>query len=341
MARSYFSRILPGGVGKTLVPPRPVSNLWKAALIDSMEAEAPQEASGQAAIHGEGRIEAAPEPGGGTGIATRPRAAIAGRQEMAVQSVRPSPGARQGQAPNRGGAMPPYSADHFESNPARSNTPPAALDANHTHPLDPVTPPQAESTRRQSQNPSMTPDWHKARSRPHLEPARSTGEQARAMVPGMRGAELGTPLKDTAGPGSGAPAISPEWSDSKWAPRQARARNQGQEAADRTPDLYRADLAPGRESAQVGVAGPEAMPPSLKPVPREMPVFEPVRPIEAASARAGMLQDEPRPAEKNSVQIGKIEVQVVSPPDPVRYAAAPAQAKGRLARGYALWPTWQ
>jgi hypothetical protein len=47
-------------------------------------------------------------------------------------------------------------------------------------------------------------------------------------------------------------------------------------------------------------------------------------------------REEPR-AEKNAVHIGKIEVQVVSPPAPARHTAAPAPSKGRLARGYALW----
>ncbi len=48
-------------------------------------------------------------------------------------------------------------------------------------------------------------------------------------------------------------------------------------------------------------------------------------------------RDESRASEKNAVHIGKIEVQVVSPPAPARHTAAPAPPKGRLARGYALW----
>ena len=45
-------------------------------------------------------------------------------------------------------------------------------------------------------------------------------------------------------------------------------------------------------------------------------------------------------AAKNTVEIGRIEVQVVSPPAAVRYVAAPAAPRGRLARGYGLWPAW-
>jgi hypothetical protein len=48
-------------------------------------------------------------------------------------------------------------------------------------------------------------------------------------------------------------------------------------------------------------------------------------------------REESRASEKNAVHIGKIEVQVVSPPAPARHTAAPAPPKGRLARGYALW----
>jgi hypothetical protein len=48
-------------------------------------------------------------------------------------------------------------------------------------------------------------------------------------------------------------------------------------------------------------------------------------------------RDESSASEKNAVHIGKIEVQVVSPPAPARHTAAPAPPKGRLARGYALW----
>jgi hypothetical protein len=57
-------------------------------------------------------------------------------------------------------------------------------------------------------------------------------------------------------------------------------------------------------------------------------------------ARQGSNHEETH--EKTStVQIGKIEVQVLPPPLPsYRQALPPAPPKGRLARGYALWPGW-
>jgi hypothetical protein len=67
---------------------------------------------------------------------------------------------------------------------------------------------------------------------------------------------------------------------------------------------------------------------------------EPVRHRERTAWNAP-AQEESRTSSGNSVQIGKIEVQVISPPAPVRYAAAPAAPKGRLARGYTLWQAWQ
>ncbi|HEY4364597.1 MAG TPA: hypothetical protein VGN17_26775 [Bryobacteraceae bacterium] len=69
-------------------------------------------------------------------------------------------------------------------------------------------------------------------------------------------------------------------------------------------------------------------------------IEEPVRHRER-TLREASAQEDVRAASKNSIQIGKIEVQVVSPPVPVRYVAAPAAPKGRLARGYTLWSAWQ
>jgi hypothetical protein len=73
----------------------------------------------------------------------------------------------------------------------------------------------------------------------------------------------------------------------------------------------------------------------LQPMDRATPTFR-----EHSRAHQSPIPEEP--SEKtNTVQIGKIEVQVLPPPvSSYRQAPPPAQPKGRLARGYALWPSW-
>src|SRR5271165_4636283 len=105
MARSYFNRILPGGTGRTLIPPRPVSNLWKSARIDSLEAEAPREASERLPFRGESPpspvVAPMPAPVSPAAFATRPRAGIAGPQRTARRSSRPAPGVAASYTPGR------------------------------------------------------------------------------------------------------------------------------------------------------------------------------------------------------------------------------------------------
>jgi hypothetical protein len=72
---------------------------------------------------------------------------------------------------------------------------------------------------------------------------------------------------------------------------------------------------------------------------RPMPL-EPARRREAQrSEQAASAQRERRWQQKNTIQIGRIEVQVVSPPAVVQ-RVAPAPPTARLARGYTLWSNW-
>jgi hypothetical protein len=103
------------------------------------------------------------------------------------------------------------------------------------------------------------------------------------------------------------------------------------------------------EPRRAANAGPESTP--ERPERAGLaPIADALAPERAAFAQArtearrlrepGVAQEEPRAAARNGVQIGKIEIQVVSPPGQVRHAPAAAPARGRLARGYALWAAW-
>lgn len=109
---------------------------------------------------------------------------------------------------------------------------------------------------------------------------------------------------------------------------------------------------------QAGQSTAREMPVSKTPA-SEMPVKKaPVEKVPARSSRQEMVElappvrgrelqvgargksnaEAPRTAQRSTVQIGKIEVQVVSPPAP-SFHPAPPPPKARLARGYALWPS--
>ena len=77
----------------------------------------------------------------------------------------------------------------------------------------------------------------------------------------------------------------------------------------------------------------EARTPALEPVPPERPLSR--RPSDSDSGAAAKSQT--ASPERNKVEIGKLEVQVIAPPPRPSVQPAPA-AKARLARGYALWP---
>jgi hypothetical protein len=82
--------------------------------------------------------------------------------------------------------------------------------------------------------------------------------------------------------------------------------------------------------------------PALRTQPRLEPIESPMptRSREAfRAARQTSTAEEPR-AKSNTVQIGKIEVQIVPPPASSYRTPPPAPPKARLARGYGLWPGW-
>jgi hypothetical protein len=84
-------------------------------------------------------------------------------------------------------------------------------------------------------------------------------------------------------------------------------------------------------SAEERLTDPAAQPPMhLEPMRLTMPS----RPERTAPA-----QSQARSEQRNTIQIGRIEVQVVSPPAVVQ-RAAPAAPTTRLARGYTLWSSW-
>jgi hypothetical protein len=280
MAGSYFSRMLRRSA-TPLVPPRPISNLWKSSRLGRTEAESAPEvpslvtsrAPRITATESEPAVATAPavssSPGEGTPAAHR------------VTNHELTPVARPAAARER--IREAAKASSRELEPQRE---PSAQ-------LAPAVKPEA---------PQLAADsW---------QPSRSAAVLLPEPVPEMRPArEPLPPQQRSERPVAGAPMTSSE-------PAAA---------------LARAMIAAAAAKREASASRPPAAPSRLG---------EPIQPREPAP-RSSSTQEHTRAESRNSVQIGKIEVQVVAPAGPVRYAPAPAAPKGRLARGYSLWAAWQ
>jgi len=372
MARSYFSRILHGAGGPALAPPRPVSNLWKSVRIDSMAVEAPQETASQVPYRSSRRRAAAAaepenEPVVSRAFETKPEphAAVPVPPRQAPTSSQPFQEAA-GNAPREGHVVRPVDGpansrtaqvgDPVEPGTARSHVPRAA-------PRNDVAP---KPDRGVSESPEPAPSQQQAmpseRPRQDLRPQHAPARAVPARPDTKPQAPVPAPMAQPGNDPVRHREPSAAWNTPpQEEPRAAAApmaqsgheplRHREPNAAGNNPpqEEPRAAAAPlpqariqparNREPDAAWTAPLQEPPEATAPFAKAR--IEPVRHREPAAAWNTPPREEPGAAAKNSVHIGKIEVQVVSPPAPVRYAAPPVPPKGRLARGYALWSTWQ
>jgi hypothetical protein len=278
MPRSYFSRMVRGGGGAALIPPRPVSNLWKSARMEGAAVEAVPERLSPAPSLRARRVEVEPaiEPASASPVDTR---IVTREVSEEVAPERPRSAVRENEAPYR--RPRPDEA-------LREETKPRAPSSTASVPVQP------EVSAIKNRVDTAGPRWNTVPSR-------------------TNDAELPHELKP-------------------------RGRSEEEPTHAERPSV---DSEPSRQSAPAKKAAMETMEPAVfQPAARTAArIEEPARTRERA-ARNAATQEEARTTSKNSVQIGKIEVQVVTPAAPVRYAPAPAAPKGRLARGYSLWAAW-
>lgn len=312
MARSYFSRMVQGS-GEKLVPPRTVANLWKSARIQRTAAEAP------------------PDTVSETPFQSRRPARVGGTEYGPAAPLPVEPKVE----PVAAVSMPRRKGPKSKNHPPREEqltmpvTPAIALKAM------PMTAPVEIA------NAANVPPVDAAAD------AKNGG--ARKADPGMPEIVPSTSARNPESPKLvPAPGRSPEVRKPEPAAGSIAQTGMGKER--RGPDL-----AAQQEPVRVTPANSERKPKAPVPAPaatvhaapvqtapvQAAPVqMEPVRHREPMASRPIAAREEPAAAARNGVQIGRIEVQIVSPPPPVKYVAAPAAPKGRLARGYALWPGW-
>jgi hypothetical protein len=342
MARSYFSRILPGARSPALAPARPVSNLWKSVRIDSTLAAASPEIPAQAPDRGSRRRAAA---------AADPEAAPAISRRFEIQP-KPEPPTAAPASPRQA----PTSSPPFQKAAG-----PAPREEHVVRPADGPLNSKAASTRYAGEREPATSDVPRAALKNDVarkpDQAVTNGPEP---APGQRPAiSPKEPRRDLRPPQAHVRAVPAEPDTKLQAPPRAVSVQPGGQPVQRS-EPSAAWNPPPREEPPAAAAPPQARiqparnrePDAAASAPQQQEPtaaaatlaparIEPVRHREPAAGWNAPSRAESGVAASNAVHIGKIEVQVVTPPAPVRYAAPAAPPKGRLARGYALWSTWQ
>jgi hypothetical protein len=297
MPHSYFSRMVRGQDGVVLQPPRPISTLWKSARIDWLTS-----------------LSAPSEIAPRASSVVSPRA-LAGQFPTRPPASRPTAAeGRTAPAPGPSDERPQEAESRGEPREARKLLPA----------LVPVEPPQsgartsvvAASSPRERPPSTSAPNSLPTSPFPARAKSVSTREQASGQDDRVTQL-LPTPRKVP-------PSVRPR-------PLEPAAttfkRLPAAPPSIPATEHYSADFtAPAKSRA-------EARTPALEPVPPERPLSR--RPSDSASGAASKSQT--ASAERNKVEIGKLEVQVIAPPPRPSLPPAPV-AKARLARGYALWP---
>ena len=310
MQRSYFSRIARGQTGEVLLPPRPVQNLWKTARLDWLASRA-----------------SAPE----MEASTRPSTVAA--RNTHLPEVFPTRFAQ------RAAAVPARlpASEEIVARPAGKQAAAA--------PVTPAPAPRREqeqstvghSRQRERIKKSPEPVQPLRASRPVQPPQSVLKLTAMAVYEPALGPIPEQPKQGIAAPEAPVPTGSAQLLPT---PRQCApsVRRQAAEPAGvpSAPQLPAASAGPAPRRAHFRAADYSS---SAGPV----PVLDPLRPEHAwrrAADRSPASPVEPRSTvpEQNKVEIGKLEVHVVAPPQ--RPQVPPTAARTRLARGYAFGPGW-
>jgi len=324
MARSYFSRLVRGGESALLAPQRPTSNLWKTAQMDaavSVPDAAPAPTSHRNPMQRSRAAEPVPPPMPAA-LQSRPAPPLApaepvgsGPRTRASQAVVPVEASRnppEVAASGRVEAAQHDAAGRAERGRAGQRQAVPALQAPERAALAVASPSSAPafSARRE---PSRQPAVPATAARP----AEAKSFPAEARLPHAL-----EPI----------PPVARLATERQPAPVSVSASHgHAADAAHAAPAFLPAP-APIAEPAS-GITPPQAR---LQPIEWATPTRS--RELSRA-ARQSPTPQEPR-ANGNTVQIGKIEVQVVPPVASSYRPAQPAPTKVRLARGYALWPGW-
>ncbi len=318
MARSYFNRLVHGGDAPRLEPLRPISNLWKTAQIDAA-AESPSAKPFPVPARASFPQRSAKEP-------VKPPA-----------SMRPSAPIGPPKASLVAPMQPAFASANTQANPA------ARVEA-----VSPHSRPSSTVPRRRDRNDfSETPHKRPEQSNPtHTAPeVESPPQPSVTWVPPSR--EFSVQSSATERHAALPPAIPKDAPPSR-TPEPILSTARPSEMAPPSPD-HAGTQAPAAAPAPA-VARPATSPLPVAPAPMA-PVATPIHHPHVEAVLANWFREPSRttrpnatpteaPSQANTVQIGKIEVQVISPPQPSPRSAPPLPPTARLARGYALWPGW-
>ena len=371
MARSYFSRVVEGSRLAALTPPRPVSSLWKTARVAQLGQGADQDLGTEGlrpGMRGEPSImspndrnssprneqrrrnpqtlAAAPgvaapaathvtsgpvpshKPLNSESVATPPSAAVpktvstrrTHAKDAASEDSKPVLRPTDRQRELRATGLPPEPASSPALSPAlspasgrasRTSKPPAASPQSVAKSPDVLQPPASNQIGRHASPQPASPEPPVQVSPGTRQPVRDTANALREAISADARAEIIRRF-------SPRPQPEPQWTARHAAPSTTADPIAPQRTPYRTPDS----------------PAPALLEPSL-------PTQNPVTPPRAHRSTTAPPPREPIPSletPRTTVQIGKIEVQVIPPIATVRPAAPAAEPKQRLARGYALWP---
>jgi len=318
VARSYFSRLVRGGESALLAPPRPMSNLWKTVQIDAAAAApdvGPLSASHRSTMQRTRVAEPVP-PLNLVEVESPPATHLS-----PARPVQSSSRTRTSQTSVSGEMLHPTPAaatlvraeatrQHGASRAGQEQAGPA-LQA-----WEPAAPAMAATSSARSVSSRREPSTRPTGSMPAAHPVEAHPIPTETRLP-----DAVEPIPPVARPA---------------------AERQSMTASGNAPQDDAADASSVPQDSSTPGSLAEAARRALRPQARLQPM-ESATPISfrepSRTARQSSTMEEPR-AKANTVQIGKIEVQVVPPPASSYRPAPPAQPKVRLARGYALWPGW-
>jgi hypothetical protein len=341
VARSFFSRLVRGGGSAPLAPPRPVSNLWKRAQIDAAAAGPRTES-----LSASGGFTIQPSRTADPAQPLKP-AEVESWPAPQLSSVKPAQSASRARAPKTSVPIETLRPSPAAAVSPKIETAPqdAAQRAEHGQP-DPVPDPREPTVRSLGSRPAglpsdvaEIPNRRFASAISSAPPVSSRGEllaQPPTPSPSLRPIEAKPIPTEARRPDQLQPNPRVARPAAAAADRQS-IRLSGRATQDDAADGARA-TSPFPVRAPITEAPGRAQPPQSR-LP-SVGLAAPIRARETSLAtRQSSAPEAPR-AKENTVQIGKIEVQVVPPPTSNYRPAPPSPPKARLARGYALWPGW-
>jgi hypothetical protein len=340
VARSYFSRLVRGGENAPLRPARPVSNLWKTAQIDS--AAAPARAESLAPSR-----RSTPQPSRAANF-TQPLNPAEGerlptQEAGAVKAVHSSSAGRGSQTSSEAFQLAPAPAPAFDGAARiRGARRDSAGQPGHGQP----------GLANQSREPELPAVEQRLAGLPSSVAAILQRRFTPAISPTASISSRTEPT--TQPPGQSPPGRALEVKPDPTDPRLLNPAESNPQVvvpasaiADKRPMPVSRSAPPHNAADAVGATRPLPTP-ALAAEPPSAARHQPVQPLglapptrlrdQSGGFRQSAPSEEPR-AKGNTVQIGRIEVQVIPPPVSI-FHSAPAQPRSRLARGYAVWPGW-